>query len=418
MTNKLFKKLNSVRNGIAPKQKKICIAATATATFALSLTVTFTSLAAPVYQVEIAGEDTAAELKTFASDPHEILSNAGFTVDSDYVLDVTDPANGESGVITVYKSGVTELTVDGEKEYVFTSGTVEDMLSKNGIDICSDDYVSCALDDITFDGMKVEVIHAFEVTVNADDATETCVTTGGKVGEALSEAGVVLGKEDELENCSLDDVLYDGMVINVLRCTYEERTAVEEFDCGTVEKEDSSMYIGQTKMVSNGKSGVAARIYNDKYIGGKLVSSEIVRETVIKDAVDAVKSVGTKELAVGKTGAISNLVHPASLDLDKNGLPKNYSSYIDGVATAYYGGGITASGIPASEGYIAVDPKVIPYGTELYVVSLDGQYVYGYCIAADTGGFVKGGWADADLYMDSKADCVNFGIRGVRIYIL
>lgn len=40
-------------------------------------------------------------------------------------------------------------------------------------------------------------------------------------------------------------------------------------------------------------------------------------------------------------------------------------------------------------GHIAVNPKQFPYGTELYIVSLDGKFVYGYCMAADTGGFAR-----------------------------
>ena len=69
-------------------------------------------------------------------------------------------------------------------------------------------------------------------------------------------------------------------------------------------------------------------------------------------------------------------------------------------------------------GHIAVDPKEFPYGTELYVVSADGSYVYGYCIAADTGGFVSMGNTDIDLYMDNEQMCRDWGNRGVKIYVL
>ena len=107
-----------------------------------------------------------------------------------------------------------------------------------------------------------------------------------------------------------------------------------------------------------------------------------------------------------------------TLKFDKNGVPKNYSKKIEGKATAYAGDGITATGIVPKPGYIAVDPKEIPYGTECYVVSADGQYVYGYCIAADTGGFVKKGNTDIDLYMNSEDMCRDWGNREVVIYIL
>jgi len=70
-------------------------------------------------------------------------------------------------------------------------------------------------------------------------------------------------------------------------------------------------------------------------------------------------------------------------------------------------------------GYVAVNPRIIPYGTRLYIVSTDGRYNYGYCIAADTGGFIY--WNNApvvDLFMNSESQCEAFGRRQVRIYVL
>jgi len=156
------------------------------------------------------------------------------------------------------------------------------------------------------------------------------------------------------------------------------------------------------------------------YENGFEVTGEVKSATAkIKDAL-AKKDAEThvrRKIAYAKK-AISNLELPERLKLNEHGLPTSYSRRINGTATAYTGGGTTASGRPAKLGYVAVDPKVIPYGTELYIVSSDGKYVYGYCIAADTGGFVKGGWADVDLYMDTRSECMDFGIRGVEIYVL
>jgi 3D (Asp-Asp-Asp) domain-containing protein len=79
-------------------------------------------------------------------------------------------------------------------------------------------------------------------------------------------------------------------------------------------------------------------------------------------------------------------------------------------AYAYTGGGTTASGKKAGVGLIAVDPKVIPLGTVLYIEG------YGVCVAADTGGNIKG--RTVDLYMDSEKACRNWGKRSVTCYIL
>ncbi len=116
---------------------------------------------------------------------------------------------------------------------------------------------------------------------------------------------------------------------------------------------------------------------------------------------------------------ISQLQMPEGLSFDENGVPTDYLYYIDGKATAYHGGTKTATGSYVRQGVVAVDPREIPYGTEMWIVSSDGKYVYGFARAEDTGGFIE--WengATVDLYMNSYSDCVNWGFRGVRIYVL
>jgi 3D (Asp-Asp-Asp) domain-containing protein len=80
-----------------------------------------------------------------------------------------------------------------------------------------------------------------------------------------------------------------------------------------------------------------------------------------------------------------------------------------------YGFGRTATGTQARRnpnGFssIAVDPRVIPYGTKLYVEG------YGYAIAEDTGGAIKGNIID--VYFNSAGECSNWGVRYVNVYIL
>ena len=82
----------------------------------------------------------------------------------------------------------------------------------------------------------------------------------------------------------------------------------------------------------------------------------------------------------------------------------------------YVGNGITFTGTQARVGAIAVDPKVIPLGTKMYIASADGEYIYGYCVAEDTGGLIKGNLVD--LYYDTHDECIQFGRRDIIIYFL
>jgi len=70
----------------------------------------------------------------------------------------------------------------------------------------------------------------------------------------------------------------------------------------------------------------------------------------------------------------------------------------------------------AQRGVVAVDPKVIPLGTKLYIESPDGSYVYGCAVAGDTGGAIKGN--RIDLFMDTYSECMQFGRRTMNVYIL
>ena len=63
-----------------------------------------------------------------------------------------------------------------------------------------------------------------------------------------------------------------------------------------------------------------------------------------------------------------------------------------------------------------MDPRVIPYGTRMYIVSNDGEYVYGIASAEDCGGGIKG--HKVDLYFNTSAECFQFGVRPCTIYIL
>ncbi|MBR4030800.1 MAG: 3D domain-containing protein, partial [Clostridia bacterium] len=78
--------------------------------------------------------------------------------------------------------------------------------------------------------------------------------------------------------------------------------------------------------------------------------------------------------------------------------------------------GITASGMRAQVGVVAVDRRVIPLGTKLYIEAVDGSWVYGNAIAGDTGGAIKGN--RVDLFFDTTAECLQFGRRAARVYIL
>lgn len=103
------------------------------------------------------------------------------------------------------------------------------------------------------------------------------------------------------------------------------------------------------------------------------------------------------------------LIYKSKLDLSKvKGTlvmeATAYSAYDPGCT------GRTSTGSKLKKGIIAVDPKVIPLGTQLYIVG------YGRAIADDQGSAIKGNVID--VAFDSRAAALNFGRRTVKVYKL
>lgn len=71
--------------------------------------------------------------------------------------------------------------------------------------------------------------------------------------------------------------------------------------------------------------------------------------------------------------------------------------------------GITKSGTMVRPGVVAVDPEVIPLGTEIFIEGL------GVFIAEDTGGAIKGN--RLDIYFESREEAFEFGVQSVNVFI-
>ncbi len=81
-------------------------------------------------------------------------------------------------------------------------------------------------------------------------------------------------------------------------------------------------------------------------------------------------------------------------------------------ATAYCNDPITSTGtVPTVGRTIAVDPRIIPYGSRVYIPQLNATF-----IAEDCGSAIKGN--RIDIYMGSYAECMKWGIQELDIYIL
>ncbi len=384
---------------------------------------TLVAAAKSTYTVNVVADGKTVTVSTSEHNPDVILQQAGITLGEKDKLNKDNFAVGKDAEngnkLVVLRAMPIKVVDDGvEVATVIVAGTVEDALVEAGVTCRSVDKMNYQTTTALKKDMVIEIQRAFSVDVTADGETQTVEFLEGTVSDVLETLDIELGEDDEVSP-SLDTALKPGNAINVYRVSYEERTETEVIKFKTVNKDSSSLYKGTTQIEQEGRNGEKTVVYKDKIVDGKVADSTVISEKVITKPVDKIVVKGTKIKILSTASPISALSLPSRYALS-NGIPTAALTTITGKSTAYTAdpGASTASGVAAQSGYVAVNPKQIPYGTEMYVVSTDGKYVYGYCIAADTGGFAKRGSAVIDLFMDTRDECYQWGNREVCIYIL
>lgn len=159
-------------------------------------------------------------------------------------------------------------------------------------------------------------------------------------------------------------------------------------------RETSTLPPGMTEVREEGSQGLKREVIKVVRVGGS-VEQEVVNEFLLNRPKKRVIMQNSKQVA------------NEPVDLAHLKVAKAFTVE----ATAYtYTGDPTASGVYPRKGLIAVDPKVIPMGSRVY---LEG---YGYAIAADTGGAIRGN--KVDLFFPSLRECIDWGRRPIQLYLL
>ena len=233
-----------------------------------------------------------------------------------------------------------------------------------------------------------------KVIVSVDGSQWEWVSSRNTVGGILNEAGVAVGVKDRVSP-SLDTKARRGLKIAVSRI--QERIVVqsEPIRFKTVIKYDAASTA--RRVIQDGQNGEKQVKYLATFKNGVRIGAKLLSASVVKPPVNRVVAIS----------------HPTQL-ASRGGTPYRRFTM---VATAYApfvcGGsrsGHTCTGVMAGKGIVAVDPRVIPLGTKMYV---DG---YGFCEAGDTGGAIKG--ARLDLGFDTYSEAMAFGRRTVTVYVL
>ena len=330
--------------------------------------------------------------RSYSSDPYEVLTEAGIELEEEDTYE-TGYADGMNQ-ITVRRMQMVTVINRGAQSVIGTYGeTAGSLLARMGITPGTGDTLSCSSETQTYDGMTIELVHT-ETRIEEEDTTVPYPVNYYEDPDLEPDAEIVLvAGQNGLTHVKSEVTYRNGKEVS--------RVIVQE----TV----------QTKPVTQ------------LVIRG--VDRTIMEQPADPEPAEQAAPAASSGTASGSSSSGSSSSGGSRYDgsaetsgnviMTSSGESYTYVDVMTCSATAYTCEGYvghTYSGTLARVGAIAVDPTVIPLGTKMYVVSNDGQYVYGYCVAEDIGGGIKGN--KIDLYFDTYAECWDFGVRMCTVYIL
>ena len=240
--------------------------------------------------------------------------------------------------------------------------------------------------------LKEVITGEIPVMLQVDGETKVIPTTAKNVQEFLVKQGVTLRPEDQTVP-ALTSLLKKDMRIQVVRVDIKTVVHEEPIPFITERIPNPEMPRGFTRKAKEGVAGVQKETWEIRYEDGVETSRACVNKEMIREPMNALVQYGT----------LSNV--------SRGGQNLHFSRAYEMVATGYtYTGYNTATGIPPSPGVAAVDPRVIPLGTRLYVEG------YGNVTALDTGGDIKGN--RIDLFYETESQALQWGVRNTKVYVL
>ena len=356
----------------------------------------------------------------------------------------------------------TYVITDGERIVIHTSSATDpaEVLDEAGLTLGSDDtYTTQGGDGVS----EITVRRNLTILIDNCGKELTLEASAGTV-KALLEQLDIMPDENSTVSVALDAPLYDGMEIAITRTILSTETYTKAIPYETTYYEDDTLPIGTQAVISEGRNGEMICTAEVTYRNGVETNRNVIKQILNRQATPRIIAIGTadpladidfsqfdvsdsndtvaEEYPPEQTTPEEEFEpededpveenEPADVEIDYPIIGENtittasgevltYTHTMTVEATAYTKSDAgcddwTATGTLARYGAIAVDPSVIPYGTRMYIVSWDGSVVYGYATAEDCGGAING--ARVDLYYDTYEECIQFGRRDCIIYFL
>lgn len=281
---------------------------------------------------------------------------------------------------------------DGQTKELRTNATKpQKVLEEAGISLAAGDGWRMEGSKRVKDGSVIEVLRGKPFYVIRGDETVEYKSYRATVGEALKDLKIPHRHGQVYPG--LQEPLVANMQVYVLQDNEELHFSEASLDIPVKYEEDYSLNFGTESVSTEGKTGtakvVSKRIKNSD---GSHSEQELARHVLVEP-----------ETKIIRKGMAMSVYTPEGY--------KRYTRKINAHASAYVAtGNRTAIGLVPYEGIVAVDPRMIPMYTKMYIPG------YGIAMAGDTGGDMVG--HRVDLFFNDYHRAIQWGRRDIEIYIL
>lgn len=312
----------------------------------------------------------------------------------------------------------TYVITDGEQVTVHTSFASDpaQVLDEVGVELDENDFYTTAAGDGV---SEITVQRGQVVYVNFCGKKMELDTYGETLGELLDRNGIQTYGQYSVSE-PLQTMTYDGMQVQVGNVVQTQETYTVEIPYEVIYCDDPSLPQGQEEVVIAGSAGQMLCSADVVYVNAQEQSRIVLEETMVERPVDQIVAVGTGAGEQTEEDTEELWIGDGIIRLP-TGEVLTYTEAKTFNATAYthMDAGcdmVTATGTRVHWGTVAVDPRMIPYGTRMFIVTSDGSFIYGIATAEDCGGAIKGN--RIDLYMPTLSEAFRFGRRSCTVYFL
>ncbi|CAH0193191.1 Cell wall-binding protein YocH [Peribacillus simplex] len=346
-------------------------------------------------------------VRTHAATVNDMLEDLEITVQAADYVHPSRATKVDDDLEVVWKPAQKIVMVQDSKrkEVWSTADTVDELLKDQDLSVKEQDKITPSKSTKLKANMEVAIDKAFSLKLVVGGDEKQVWSTSTTVADFLKQQGVKLNDLDRVEP-ELTEKVEAENTVNVVRIEKVTDVVEEPVDFAVITKKDDSLSKGKEKIVKEGKDGLVSKKYEVIKENGKEVKRELLSEKVVNKKQDKVVTVGTRTTVAQASRGVTNVSSSSGKEI--------YVSSTAYTASCKGCSGVTSTGVDLKSNpgakIIAVDPNVIPMGSKVYVEG------YGYAVAADKGGAIKGN--RIDVFFSSKNDAYRWGVKRVKIRVL